>query len=237
MSEDSIPEIAVRYYEKQEYVQDAELFARSHRTERLPKLSKCVNLDAFETCLEIGCGAGVHSQDFRGWIGVDLSARALRAAAQHPPRIRALAECLPIKDNCFDLVIAFNVIEHLYHPEHFLNEILRVLRDQGYIVIDSPNIVKKNDVSWFASETIWLLLSRLGFRRGLRARFRPADYSKIGGDSDAVYLVNLIDVMQFLAYRGCEIVSSRPWRFLWWMRGLKDPLIVARLAKSPRNGS
>ena len=228
---DSIPEAAAKYYENHEYVQNAESFARSHRSERLARVSKYIDLHTLESCLEIGCGAGVHSKDFHGWVGVDVSAYALRIADERAPRIRAIAEQLPVRDNSFSLVLAFNVIEHLYHPEEFLNEVIRILRNQGYVVIDSPNMVKKNDFIWLLCETIWPFLSRLGLKRRLTARFRPADYSKIGGDADAVYLVNLIDVMQFLAYRGCEIMSSMPWRIMWWMRGLKDPVIVAKLGK------
>jgi len=136
-----------------------------------------------------------------------------------------------MREHSFDLVIAFNVIEHLYHPEDFLLEAVRVLRNGGYVVIDSPNIVSKNPLIWLLSETIVLFLKRLGFEPKLRARFRRADYSEIGGDADAVYLVNLIDPMRFLVSRGCVILSARPWKLLWWMRGLKDPLIVAKLKK------
>lgn len=59
----------------------------------------------------------------------------------------------------FDLVIFASVIEHLYHPGHALNEIMRVLRPGGLLVLEAPNAVSlakridilkgRNPFRWF----------------------------------------------------------------------------------------
>ena len=49
------------------------------------------------------------------------------------------AEQLPFEDHTFDVVCSFETIEHLDHPELFLQEIRRVLKPGGNIIISCPN--------------------------------------------------------------------------------------------------
>ena len=48
-------------------------------------------------------------------------------------------ENLPFEENTFDLVVSLDVIEHIWNTNHFLDQILRVLNPQGYIIISTPN--------------------------------------------------------------------------------------------------
>lgn len=90
------------------------------------------------TCLEIGCGTGVHAAGVRalGWspVGVDLSAGMLRHARGRLPTALADAERLPIRDNSVPAVIAMMV--HTDMPEYpkVLREVARVLRPGGLFV-------------------------------------------------------------------------------------------------------
>ena len=45
----------------------------------------------------------------------------------------------PIKDKMFDLIIAMDVIEHIKDTELFINELKRVLKNNGAIIITTPN--------------------------------------------------------------------------------------------------
>jgi 2-polyprenyl-3-methyl-5-hydroxy-6-metoxy-1,4-benzoquinol methylase len=47
---------------------------------------------------------------------------------------------LPFSDNCFDLVICLEVLEHLYNPDNLLKEIHRVLISGGILVMSTPNM-------------------------------------------------------------------------------------------------
>lgn len=49
------------------------------------------------------------------------------------------AEQLPFEDHTFDVVCSFETIEHLDHPELFLQEIKRVLKPGGNIILSCPN--------------------------------------------------------------------------------------------------
>src|SRR5581483_7463542 len=46
---------------------------------------------------------------------------------------------MPHPDSCFDLVVAFEVIEHLEHWRDFLREARRVLAPSGQFVVSTPN--------------------------------------------------------------------------------------------------
>lgn len=49
------------------------------------------------------------------------------------------AEQLPFEDHTFDVVCSLETIEHLDHPELFLQEIRRVLKPGGNIILSCPN--------------------------------------------------------------------------------------------------
>lgn len=49
-------------------------------------------------------------------------------------------EDLPFPDESFDLVSSFGVLEHLPYIDRAVNEMYRVLRDEGYILISIPNL-------------------------------------------------------------------------------------------------
>ncbi len=51
-----------------------------------------------------------------------------------------LARRLPFDDELFDVVIATEVIEHLPNHSAFLAEATRIIKDQGHLVITTPNI-------------------------------------------------------------------------------------------------
>ena len=48
------------------------------------------------------------------------------------------AEQLAFASESFDVVIASEVVEHLWQPQSFLNEAHRVLKPYGYLIIETP---------------------------------------------------------------------------------------------------
>jgi 2-polyprenyl-3-methyl-5-hydroxy-6-metoxy-1,4-benzoquinol methylase len=48
------------------------------------------------------------------------------------------AEQLAFASNSFDVVLASEVVEHLWNPHSFFDEVHRVLRANGHLIIETP---------------------------------------------------------------------------------------------------
>jgi SAM-dependent methyltransferase len=90
------------------------------------------------TCLDLGCGTGVHAPAVRrlGWtvVGVDLSPALLRHARPRLPVAVADAARLPLGDAGLDAVVATLVHTDLENWAAAVREIGRVLRPGGRFV-------------------------------------------------------------------------------------------------------
>ena len=98
--------------------------------------------------LDAGCGAGYGASLLAAQashvVALDVSPEVLRyAASRYPqPRLRyVVGDCegLPFADHVFDLVVCFEVIEHLPDAARFLREVRRVLSPLGLLVVSTPN--------------------------------------------------------------------------------------------------
>src|SRR5712691_7147315 len=84
--------------------------------------------------LDVGCGTGYGTAELArtavSATGCDIAAEAIEYARLHYPEarfFRASAACLPFRAASFDLITAFEVIEHLREWPEFLRETARVL--------------------------------------------------------------------------------------------------------------
>jgi ubiquinone/menaquinone biosynthesis C-methylase UbiE len=90
------------------------------------------------TCLEIGCGTGVHAATVRelGWtpVGVDVSAGMLRHARGRLAIAMADAQRLPFADESLTAVISVMVHTDMPGYRSVVSEAARVLRPGGALV-------------------------------------------------------------------------------------------------------
>lgn len=98
--------------------------------------------------LEIGCNTGYGTRLLgnvcRQIVGVDLSMSALKVAREkysgaNVDYLRIDGLKLPFADGEFELIISFQVIEHISNYDSYLSELKRVLAPDGMAVFTTPN--------------------------------------------------------------------------------------------------
>ena len=111
--------------------------------------------------LDIACGEGYGSELLaavaRKVTGVDISEEAIAHASRkyvRPTIAFAVGSCarIPLPDASVDLVVSFETIEH--HDQHLemMQEIKRVLRPDGVLIISSPDKHEYSDVPGYKNE-------------------------------------------------------------------------------------
>tara|TARA_B100000212_G_C27181366_1_gene450450 strand:+ start:23 stop:679 length:657 start_codon:yes stop_codon:yes gene_type:complete len=127
--------------------------------------------------LEIGCGNGDLLNEF-ALLGLEVSGTDLLASAANDYPYLILKknniekEPLPFKENIFNIVFSKSVVEHIYNPECFFNEALRVLKPGGMLITLTPDWemqTKKFFDDWthktpFTKVTMQRLYSVAGFK-------------------------------------------------------------------------
>jgi dolichol-phosphate mannosyltransferase len=91
--------------------------------------------------LDVGCGSSriIGSLPHRS-VGVDILQRKLRYARRFSrPLVRASAFALPFPDASFSCVLCSQVIEHVPKDSPVLDELCRVLRPGGRLVLGTPD--------------------------------------------------------------------------------------------------
>jgi SAM-dependent methyltransferase len=98
--------------------------------------------------LDAGCGVGYGSAMLAGAgaaevVGIDVAAGAVEAASAAAPANATFAvadvHALPFEDARFDLVVCFEVIEHVERQDEVIAELARVLAPGGVLAVSSPN--------------------------------------------------------------------------------------------------
>jgi SAM-dependent methyltransferase len=106
-----------------------------------------VDCAAGSMVLDVGCGVGqaVRTLAEKGLIahGVDVSETSIELARAHSETCQVYdGRRIPFPDAMFQAVGAFNVLEHVEEPVAFLDEMSRVLRPGGRMVVSSPNFLR-----------------------------------------------------------------------------------------------
>lgn len=96
--------------------------------------------------LDAGCGTGygtdmIHSAGATRIVGIDISDDAIEHCQSHFAGDFQVADIhrLPFPDDSFDLVVCFEVIEHIDDQRSAIAELHRVTKPTGVLAISSPN--------------------------------------------------------------------------------------------------
>jgi ubiquinone/menaquinone biosynthesis C-methylase UbiE len=99
--------------------------------------------------IDLACGEGygtaLLAEGAAHVVGIDIDEKAIKHASSRYVKdnlefIQGSITNIPIADdNKFDVAVCFEAIEHITKHENLLSEVKRVLRDDGLLIISTPN--------------------------------------------------------------------------------------------------
>jgi len=133
--------------------------------------------------LEVGCGYGFFLEAAKGTPfdveGIDVSRAAVAYAKKHGGKARVLSiKSNSYPKNSFEVVVAFQLIEHLRNPATFFRTVYGVIKPGGMVLFTTPNeggylrmllgkqwmgFRHREHLYFFSPKTITVLLTRAGF--------------------------------------------------------------------------
>ncbi len=123
------------------------------------KLQRCMkSLHTKEgRALEIGCGAGTFIRSLKSYIpslncyGGDIDEDSIKLAETYDDNVLYAVfngEKLPYKDGVFDVILLFDIIEHVENPYKLLDEIMRVSKQGSTVHIYVPCEKEPFTIHW-----------------------------------------------------------------------------------------
>jgi len=154
--------------------------------------------------LEVGCGEGYGlnyilrklSGIVDHVIGGDISVDALRKVkkdSEYSGQLICLdAHFLPFRDNIFNAVIALELIEHLRYPQKFIKEVIRILKNDGALILSTPNGEVKRPIEPYHDRLFKKMeLEELLLRHG----FYKVDWFALPAEKEANKFISLLKYM------------------------------------------
>jgi SAM-dependent methyltransferase len=149
--------------------------------------------------LDFGCGSGYGTariaRDCKRIVGIDISTDAVDYARgkfqldnlQFTAILPVEQQPLPFADQSFDVVLSFQVIEHVPDVGRYLSEIGRVLRPGGIFVVATPDRSSR----LLPRQKPWNMFhlheySDAELKDALSARFERVTIKRMGGRPDVI---------------------------------------------------
>jgi ubiquinone/menaquinone biosynthesis C-methylase UbiE len=179
--------------------------------------------------LDLGAGTGASSRALAKTcktIAFDLSHLFLSSGEPHSypdlHRVAGDAQALPFQSASFDLVGAFEMVEHVWNVELLLEEVHRVLKPGGLVLIVSPNMLSPvNSVlnllrearrgvihlSWLrqAVSNGYATTSKLMAERPVFLTREVPERNDLHSDMDACYMASPVDLKKWFTGRHYQV--------------------------------
>ena len=115
---------------------------------------KLLEEDPKAKLLDCGCGGGEFTLEFVKKIGtskvygIEIDKKAAGEAKRKGVKVynEDLNKKLPLRSSFVDVIIANQVIEHLYDTDTFVKEIYRILKPKGYIIVSTNNLASWHNI-------------------------------------------------------------------------------------------
>lgn len=187
--------------------------------------------------LDYGCGVGLLSMLLakRGYTvtGIDISEQFISSARKKFGALSSVAfevmDGLPLRfpDESFESIVTSSVLEHCTAVDAILLEFRRLLRTNGIVVIETPNMLspltrlklivdrmigrRKKFHSYgtpkFFFFSAYYLLKKMVLRRWEFVYVKPNYSGFAETDEDVTYLSNPLDYLFFLRANGFEVLE------------------------------
>ncbi|MCX5712453.1 MAG: class I SAM-dependent methyltransferase [Candidatus Omnitrophica bacterium] len=114
----------------------------------LEKVTEIMKNEKRGTVLDLGCGDGDYAKRLKD-LGFDVIATDIDMAKFRFKNEIEFKRCditkeMPFSDKTFDYVFLMEVVEYLRNPYIVLPEINRIIKDGGYLIVSTPNILSLN---------------------------------------------------------------------------------------------
>jgi ubiquinone/menaquinone biosynthesis C-methylase UbiE len=131
----------------QRYDLTAEMYDERYSEEQMRKYKKALENVSVEgkTVLDVGCGSGLFFKEVATQAdivaSIDISRKLLLKAKEQAKSLdnvfvlQADADHLPFRDGFFGAVFAFTVLQNMPKPPKTLNELKRVVKGDGRVVV------------------------------------------------------------------------------------------------------
>lgn len=179
------------------------------------------------TLLDVGCGCGfflrvLRDKQLGGHIlAMDISKPLLKKAKvfRNADLIQASAEMLPFKNETFDIITCFQVIEHLSTPTRHLNDVYRTLNYGGIYYVTTVN------------KTILNLLYKFKLFKADPTHINEMTKREL---SQLLRASNLKIIKLFSAFEGIKAFLPRTLKILIWLESPFGLYTIAIAKKESR---
>ena len=148
------------------------------RSKLYTTLSKLSN-DISGHTLDIGCGESPYKRIFKNissYTGMEFDSPKNRARFKNIDKWYD-GQTFPFENNNFDSIIITQVLEHIFNPDQFLNEVNRVTKKGGFLLLSVPFVWDEHeqpyDYARYSSFGLTHLLKTHGFEMKKHLKTSP----------------------------------------------------------------
>src|SRR5260221_3893070 len=143
------------------------LSLRRGAIEKIKKVSKNKEL------IDLGCGRMPYRKELepglKKYIGIDHPGIShLYYSTRRPDILADITKKIPVKNGSFDTAIMLEVLEYLETPLKTFDEVNRILKRNGFLILTSPFLYPLHDVPYdrnrFTNTQISDFLMKTGFK-------------------------------------------------------------------------